>query len=291
MRAEIGGDDGMTTQDWAVRTMTEGDLALLLDWAAAEGWNPGLGDAACFHATDPGGFLFGTVDGEPVASISVVRYGAGFGFLGFYIARPGWRGRGFGFRLWQAGMARLDGRVIGLDGVVAQQANYAKSGYALAHRNVRWGGAATASATAPGIVAADALPAERLLAWDRPYYPAPRDAFLSGWLGTAGHAARVLLRDGEIAGWGVVRPCRDGHRIGPLVAVDEAGAEALFGALAAVAAPGPVFLDAPEPNGAAAALARRHGLVPTFETARMYRGPDPALPLGHIYGITSLELG
>ena len=37
-------------------------------------------------------------------------------------------------------MARLEGRVVGLDGVVDQQANYQRSGFVLAHRNIRFGG-------------------------------------------------------------------------------------------------------------------------------------------------------
>ena len=45
-------------------------------------------------------------------------------FLGFYIVKPELRGQGHGLRLWQAGMARLDDRVVGLDGVIAQQENY-----------------------------------------------------------------------------------------------------------------------------------------------------------------------
>ena len=43
-------------------------------------------------------------DGEPVASISVVRYDGAFGFLGFYIVRPKFRGLGYGWRIWQEGM-------------------------------------------------------------------------------------------------------------------------------------------------------------------------------------------
>ena len=39
-------------------------------WAAAEGWNPGVHDAACFVGTDPGGFLVGDRDGEPAGCIS-----------------------------------------------------------------------------------------------------------------------------------------------------------------------------------------------------------------------------
>lgn len=281
----------MTSESWAIRTMTVEDFDLMLGWAAAEGWNPGRADASCFRSTDPGGFLCGTLDSRPVASISVVRYGATYGFLGFYIVLPELRGRGYGYRLWQAGLDRLAGRDIGLDGVVAQQANYAREGFVLAHRNMRWGGSALSAKAAPGVVDATTLPVARLLAWDAPYFPAPREIFLRSWIAAPGHAARVLLRDGDIAGWGVVRPCRDGHRIGPLVAVDEGAAEEVFAALASLAAPGPVFLDAPECNGMVAALARRHGLAPVFETARMYRGTAPALPLDRIYGITSLELG
>ena len=52
-----------------------------------------------------------------------------------------------------------------------------------------------------------------------------------------------------------------------------------------------VFLDLPEPNGDAMAMAREAGMAPVFEAARMYAGPAPALPLSGIYGITSFELG
>ncbi len=48
-----------------IRTMTADDLRLALDWAAAEGWNPGLEDAFCFATIDPDGLLMGFVDGEP----------------------------------------------------------------------------------------------------------------------------------------------------------------------------------------------------------------------------------
>jgi hypothetical protein len=89
----------------------------------------------------------------------------------------------------------------------------------------------------------------------------------------------------------VIRPCRVGHRIGPLVADDRAGAEAVFAALTAAAGGGEVFLDVPSVNRAAVALAERHGLAPVFETARMYTGPIRPLRLDRVYGVTTLELG
>jgi hypothetical protein len=71
-----------------IRTMSRTELDLGIDWAAAEGWNPGLHDADAFHAADPQGYLVGLVGDEPIGMIAAVRYGAGFGFIGFYIVRP-----------------------------------------------------------------------------------------------------------------------------------------------------------------------------------------------------------
>src|SRR3954469_12874432 len=106
------------SSDYRTRTMTREEVALAVEWAAQEGWNPGLHDAESFHAADSGGFRIGTLGGQPVASISVVKYGERFAFLGLYIVLPQFRGKGHGWRLWQDGMATLAGRQVGLDGVV-----------------------------------------------------------------------------------------------------------------------------------------------------------------------------
>ena len=52
------------------------DARRMAQWAGDEGWNPGNTDIHAFFATDPGGFLVGRLDGEPVTCISVVKYGA-----------------------------------------------------------------------------------------------------------------------------------------------------------------------------------------------------------------------
>jgi len=45
--------------DLHIRVMRPDEIALAADWAAAEGWNPGLDDAACFVTVDPDGFFIG----------------------------------------------------------------------------------------------------------------------------------------------------------------------------------------------------------------------------------------
>src|SRR5438477_7537587 len=138
----------MAGDTFTIRPMRADEVALATDWAAAEGWNPGLSDAPCFATVDAEGFLIGELDREPAATISIVNYDDRFSFLGFYIVRPDLRGRGHGMTIWQAAVAHAGRRTIGLDGVIAQQENYRKSGFVLAHRNIRFGGTVAVSGPA-----------------------------------------------------------------------------------------------------------------------------------------------
>jgi hypothetical protein len=126
---------------------------------------------------------------------------------------------------------------------------------------------------------------------DGTVFPAPRVPFLRAWTSARGHIGRALVRDGSLAAWGVIRPCRSGRRIGPLVADDRAAAEAVFAALLAADGAGEVFLDVPSVNSEAVALAHDHGLTPVFETARMYTGAIRPVRLERVFGVTTFELG
>jgi len=276
--------------DLVVSVMSEDDLRLAVDWAAAEGWNPGLSDADAFRSADPGGFLIGRVDGVPVAVISAVSYEGGLSFVGLYIVSPQWRGRGYGWALWSAALERVSG-VVGLDGVVEQQANYARSGFALAHRSIRFGGvprgAAHDGVTLLGID--DLADVERV---DAAGFGARRSAFLRRWLAVPGGCAAGVRSGSGLSGYGVIRPARRGMKVGPLFADDLDTARAILGRLVAHAGEGTeVFLDVPEPHADGVALAHEQGLVPVFETARMYRGGRLDLPLERVFGITTFELG
>ena len=280
--------------DFNIRPATGREVEILIDWAAEEGWNPGLDDAPCFRAEDPDGFVVGVIGNEPVTGISVVRYGSDYGFLGFYLCRPEYRGKGLGFRTWKAGIAHLQNRTVGLDGVVDQQANYAKSGFVLAHRNIRYGGlAAVLGGTREGEVVpvSDPKVAASVISYDRTFFPAPREAFMRCWLAPERRVARAWVRDGEVAGYAVARACRSGWKIGPLFADTTGGAEALVDALCREIGEDTLYLDPPETNPEAIALAERRGLTPVFETARMYKGTAPDLPMDRTYGITTFELG
>jgi len=126
--------------NYVVRPATRNELEIMIEWAAKEGWNPGLYDGDAFHSIDNKGFLFGFLDNEPVASISAVAYDNSFGFIGFYITKPEYRGKGYGYKIWNEAMKYLSTQNVALDGVVAQQENYKKSGFKFAYRHIRYEG-------------------------------------------------------------------------------------------------------------------------------------------------------
>jgi GNAT superfamily N-acetyltransferase len=263
----------------------------MLEWAAAEGWNPGLHDAEAFLAADSDGFLLGSLDDEPIAAISLVNYDDRFAFLGLYIVRPEWRGRGHGMTMWRAALDRARTRIVGLDGVVEQQANYARSGFRLVRRNVRYSGQGGGSPVGNGLAPLADVPLDAVLRYDAGIFPAGRRAFLANWLRMPGARGLASQRDGALTGYGVARPCRIGFKIGPLFADDEASAERLLRGLVGTIGDEPFFLDIPEPNEGARRLVERFGMSPVFETARMYTANPPSEPVARIFGVTTFELG
>ncbi len=74
--------------------MSPADIDRAVEWAAAEGWNPGISDASCFATVDPDGFIGGWLGDRMIASISVINYRPYFAFLGFYIGDAAYRGQG-----------------------------------------------------------------------------------------------------------------------------------------------------------------------------------------------------
>src|SRR6266545_2002858 len=248
-----------------IRNMTERELALAVDWATEEGWNAGLDDAPCFYAADPRGFFMAYLGEEPVGSISAVAYDDRFGFMGLYIVKPQLRGRGYGMRLWDAAIRYMGERNIGGDGVIAMLENYRRSGFSIAHRNIRFEGVGEAEAVTAATVELSQVPFEEICRYDAAHFPAPRPRFLARWIEQPHAVARAVVRNSRLAGYGVIRACHRGFKIAPLFADDPVIAEYLFTALSSQAPGDPIFLDVPEPNAAAVALAEHHGMTPVFE--------------------------
>lgn len=277
--------------DLTIAPMSTADLAIVADWAAAEGWNPGLDDVEAFHRVDPGGFLMGWLGDRPIAAISVVRHSPAYAFLGFYLCHPDHRGQGHGLAIWKAGMARLKGITVGLDGVVAQQDNYRRSGFAFAHQTQRIEGAVTGRRH-DGFYVAGPNDLPDMLALDAAVQGVRRDGFVRCWSLPVTTRQTLIRRSADgIDAMGTIRACRTGHKIGPLICPDLDTAIALVESLAALLEASQVILDIPDPNPMGKKLASAFDLSASFAVARMYKGSAPKRKLTRLFGESTFELG
>lgn len=266
--------------------------AVHVAWAADEGWNPGLHDAAAFFETDREGWFLGTLAGRPVAAGSAVRYGEAFAFMGFYIVEPAHRGRGFGLELTHARLEHLGDRITGADGVVEYLEIYRRIGLELAWLTARRALEDPAAVEPSRLtVSLDAVSTDALVDYDLAgAFPADRRTFLEAWRAMPEAVGRAVVEGEELRGWGLRRRCRVGWKVGPLFADGPEIADALLRDIVS-GADGRVTIDVPGVNPDAVRLADRLGLPTVFETGRVYRNGVPAIDESRQYGITSLELG
>ncbi len=282
------------SKEFIIRNMTEEEIkSIAIEWAAEEGWNPGLYDASCFYAADPKGFFIGLLDNDPISCISAVAYDKTFGFVGFYIVIPPYRGKGYGLKTWDAAMAYLNTQNIGLDGVIEQQENYKKSGFELVYSNIRYEGTARRTDKHfPEIVPLSGVSFDDIARYDTALFPAPRHQFLKLWLTQPESIALAALHDKQVVGYGVIRKCRIGYKIGPLFADNNDIANKLYLALCHFVEPGiKVYLDVPEVNKTAVELAESYGMQKVFGTARMYTKSQPDIDVNKIFSVSTFELG
>ena len=210
-------------------------------------------------------------------------------------AATGWRGQGHGRAIWEAGLALLGDRTVGLDGVAEQQANYAP-------RRLR---ALAPHPPLPRQPIEPRRPSERgrpsapehlpaLLALDREASGVDRAAYLTRLVprrAAPAHARARARRRGRrlrhhprlprrrqgrpAARRRSARRRRRSSRRSPPSPRRRAASPSTF--------PSPTTPASPSPAISA--------LRPVFETARMFRGPPPELDHAAVFGEVSLELG
>ena len=278
-------------KNYHIRSINLEELKTPFIWAEREGWHPGINDAGHYYPTDSQGFFMGYLGDEPIGSISAVAYDNSFGFIGLYIVRPEFRHQGYGIALWNTAMQYLQDRNIGLDGAIAEQNNYLKSGFKFAYRNLRFQARGTGQKLEhPGLISLSAIPFAQVLAYD--CFPVPRPVFLKSWIKQRQGNALAMVVNQQLVGFGVIRACHQSYRIGPLFADKPAYAETLLNALLAFApAETLVFIDVPEVNRAALRMVDQYRMPLVFAAARMYTRVNPPVDLDKIYGISTLELG
>ncbi len=282
--------------DYQFEKLDFAGMKTLVQWAEAEGWNPGLHDASLFWATDPDGFYGYYHHNKLIAGGSIVSYGGQFGFMGFFIVKAEYRGSGIGRKLWiqrrDALLGRLNsGAAIGMDGVLAMQSFYSKGGFEIAFRDERYVRTGRVFQINPHISSITCADYDSVLAYDRQCFGFGRPQFLIPWITQPQVKTFKYTADGILMGFAVVRKAINGHKVGPLFADNALIAEELYKACLNSVADEQLFIDIPVVNAAAGDLVKKYKATYVFECARMYYGKAPAIPIGQVFGLTTFELG
>jgi len=280
----------------SIQKINKSDLEILMSWASNEGWNPGKHDLDVFWNTDPYGFYGCFLQGELIAGGAIISYDGAFGFMGLFIVHSQYRNFGIGNKLWYARKNILISRLkenasIGMDGVLAMQPFYRKGGFQIAFRDERYefiGNNYSCSDNVSTIVTEDF---SDIKDYDKLCFGFQRTSFLKQWLTMPESNAIKYTNNNKIEGYAVIRKAENGYKIGPLFAQNDTVAEELLKSCLSYASEESVFLDIPTINEHAINLVKKYEGKYIFECARMYHGQAPNIPINHIYGITSFELG
>jgi GNAT superfamily N-acetyltransferase len=221
-----------------------------------------------------------TADGRIVATTAILPYGGRFAWISMVLVAGEFRRRGLATLLMRRAMNELaaSGLVPVLDATPDGRAVYRALGFRDSwgfHRLI--GRERQAAAVAPPMpqgVSIRAVTSEdwsALSAYDALAFGADRSAVLAGLRGRLPAAELVAERDGQIAGFLLGRDGRLARHLGPLVAEDDAIAQALL-ACALDALEGPLFVDLADDKTEVRSLLDAHGFTAVRPLTRMLLG-------------------
>ena len=250
------------------------------------GWNQVAADWRLMLGS---GVAFGikTPSGKWIASALTLPHGPRIAWISMVLVTRPERGKGLGTLLLRRCIAEAEGtgRAMGLDATEFGRPIYLPLGFRDVYPLSRWNAQRplrTVVAAPEGVTirAAGSGDLARIASYDRVRSGFDRQAVLDNLLARAPKVAHVAERaDGTLVGYAMGR---DGHaatHIGPVVAEDEAIAQALVSqALARIE--GPVIMDVPEQQAALREFIGSQGFRPVRTFMRMVRGAAPEVEEG-----------
>ena len=276
----------------SIRNLSLQEMVFPMEVAYKEGWNPGLYDGVSFYQVDPDGFFLAELDGGMTGCVSTVNYGDELAVIGNHFVLPPYRGQGIGRTLWEHALEQAGDKSLRVNGLTEGKRFYESYGFRSVCNVIHYQGSIfTESRKSEDVYAAHDVDFRKLAAFDASVFGVPRERFLRAWLETPAMESLCLLEDGEIRGWGCMRRCRRGWRLGPVFALGYEYAEALVRRFAVKTIADDVYMDIPETNVLAIRLAFSLGMTPLSARLRLYRGVQSPEPMDAIYGLTTQDIG
>lgn len=278
------------------------DFKEVNQWCIDEGWNIGIYDSEIYYKIDPVGHYIARTD-ETVASLSLIKHHSTFFTLGPFIVHKSYRGQGVGEALWNVAMARMikesPDAHIALYAVSEQVERYKKADFVPVLTIQRWYIDSNQSIS-PSVCDQCTTITNKLIhsvgLYYQNHYVNNRDLLFNELLLKPETNGLVFMDDNVIKGFGFIRRCIRGFRIGALVADTPEIAQTLIAGLLVFAQSAPVFIDVPSsnPHGINCMNAFHAVRAPQEDTIMMIKGTGYSSYLKQWeqhYGLFSLEIG
>jgi GNAT superfamily N-acetyltransferase len=255
-----------------IRNVNYSEMKLVEEWAAREGWNPGIRDTDCYYAGDHSGFFIAEVNGSPEGCIFGINFSDELCMGGVFIVNPEYRGGNVGVALSKRARLHAGNRTVGFDAVENKVKNYIFFGFKPAYKIVRYEMLACRNEKKIESVELTEYPFDKFNSYDSTYFPANRSKLMSEWMQQKPSGAALgITKNGQLAGYGIIRKAFCGYRLEPMYADNAEIAEDLLLALCGRVEPGsPVYLNIPYPNKDACELAKKYNMKPVIPLVRMY---------------------
>jgi GNAT superfamily N-acetyltransferase len=262
------------------------------------GWNQTRADWRRLVELFPETCFAGRVEGDVVATSTLVAYDATVGWIGMVLVDEGHRRRGYGSEIFERALRAGRNRgidVIGLDATDAGRTVYEQYDFETVVGIDRWSGAVQSSVDACGVAAIErpgkgAL-VDAMASFDARRVSVDRRPLLTQLLESPRTTGLVVENDdGDVRGYAVVRPGRTKPQVGPLVAASDVDAERLLAA-AGERVGGPLVVDGLR-SSRTESLLERVGLDVMRRLYRMtHEEPNPALVADDIVAAAGFEWG
>ena len=299
---------------FVVRSATEDDLKVVTRLGVMENWHFNPHDLVCAYAFDPSAFFVGELNGEVISHINAVKYPGHSAYIGTFIVKKEYRGKGYGKQTWDSAWRSLNHNcTVALDGAPGMIANYKSLGF-----HSVWN---TSSAVIdltktikilscvtmpPGVscVPIQTVDFEKIFKYDTSIFGAPRRRLLEKCINLPGSLGWAAVDGkGAVLGYTLIKQviCEAAASIGlsmaPLYADDDITARALLKVaaetyLATDAVEGSCFELSYSDGGSYGDHASR--LIMELETSTVYlgqrmytKGTPPGRQINKMYGIFS----
>jgi GNAT superfamily N-acetyltransferase len=212
------------------------------------GWNQTRRDWEQFLALNPGGACVAEYEGHVVGTVTTVRYGSRFGWIGMVLVDPAFRGRGIGTRLLDHALVLLsDMPLVRLDATAAGHDLYLTRQFVdegLINR-VEAVGPVVPSSAPDGVRPMAERDVPQVFALDQQVFGADRGLMLQWMWQGAPEYAWVSYSGDCMTGYAMGRHGHAYEHVGPIVAGEDETACRLVRACLGANSTAPFVIDAP----------------------------------------------